>query len=609
MSLPAELQTVVEHLRAGRKSDARELLARYLKTTPRSDAAWYLLSFALDDPEKQEQCLQRALRLNPQNQRARARLAGLRSPARKPRRTGPRRRVVRRQSAAAAPGGGGIAPSQPERAGMRGRTKALIGLGGTALLLVGIVGGYFFLTYVTGMFSAQRAAVSTAQAATLIARATTGASVGLPPTWTPTVTLTPSPTATVTPTPTLTPTPTPVPPDATTAAEMETIKQEVADVRGLALQGESSSYVITSVKVRPILESSFRAGGGTEAEVRDLARSLSALGLIKPTYDLYTNILNGLTDSLGGFYFPWSKEIFVIGSRFSGIERWVYSHEFGHALVDAHFDVEAAGVYPICELTQDQCNAIRALVEGDASLVMNQWLGQYAGPQDVLDILDYTPPHRTLPDQFPPPYSLPDSNFPYEQGLAFVEFLHDRGSWAEVNVAYDRMPASTEQILHPQKYLDNERPLEVSAMDLDGILGDQWRLIDEDRLGEWSTYLLLAYAADLEAQIDLFTAEAAAAGWGGDHYSIYHHQVLERSVLAARWRWDTSSDAAEFSRALRTSQEGRFRGGDIDLGRGDCWQANETVSCVLTTGSETLWLLAPSQDLMVQLFTAAPTFD
>lgn len=608
MSLPSDLQAVVEHLRAGRKGPARELLVRYLKAEPNSDAAWYLLSFALDDRSKQLESLGRALRLNPANKRARARLRELKDAAQKPEASGPARRAAGGNAGTTARASG-IAASERPKGGMSGGTKALIAVGVVAFLLVGIVGGYFFLTYLTQSLSARRASLSTAQAATLIARATTGASVGLPPTWTPTMTVTPSATPTITPTPTHTPTATPIPPDATTAADMEIIQQEVADVRGLPLQGESSSYVISSAKVRPILESSFRAGGGTEEEVQDLARSLSALGLIKPTYDLYTNILNGLTDSLGGFYFPWSKEIFVIGRRFSGIERWVYSHEFGHALVDAHYDISAAGVYPICQLTQDQCAAIRALVEGDATLVMNQWLEQYAGPQDVLDILAYTPPHRTLPDQFPPPYSLPDSNFPYDQGLVFVQFLHDRGSWAEVNSAYERMPASTEQILHPQKYLDNERPVEVAALDLSGILGDGWGLIEEDRLGEWSTYLLLAYSADLEAQVDLFTAETAAAGWGSDRYYIYHHEGAGETVLAARWKWDTSSDAAEFSRALRTAQQGRFRGGDIDLGRGDCWQANEEVSCVLTTGTETLWLLSPRVELMTELFTIAPTFN
>lgn len=572
------------------------------------------MSFAVSDRKKQLECLQRCLRLNPGNRRAQSRLKQLRqgSPdtpvagtmraGASAARAGPPRR--RRPEEA-----GGLMPSRREGEGLSVRMKALIAGGGLVLLLAGAAGAYFFLSYLLGTFGEQRAIASTAQAATQIARATSGAAIGLPPTWTPTTTPTREPSPTITPTPTHTPTPTPVPPDPVTLAEMEEIQQEVADIRGLEVVGTSSSYVINSVKVRPILEASFRAGGGSEAEVEDLAHSLSALGLIKPTYDLYTNILNGLTDSLGGFYLPWSGEIFVIGGRFSGVERWVYSHEYGHALVDAHFDIGSAGVYPLCELNQDKCNAIQALVEGDATLVMTQWWQQYADPQDYQDILNYTPPHRTLPDEYPPPYSLPDSNFPYDRGLGFVQFLYNRGNWAEVNTAYDRYPESTEQILHPGKYLANEQPQEVTVPDLAGVLGQDWHQIESDTLGEWMTYLLLGYGADLASQVDLSVAETAAAGWGGDRYVVFRRGSTDDTVLAARWRWDTTGDAAEYARALRSAQDGRYRGGTVPMSRGDCWEANAITSCVLTSDGETLWLQAPAGDLMEGLFTAFPGFD
>jgi hypothetical protein len=485
----------------------------------------------------------------------------------------------------------------------------LLGVAGILLTVLAVGGGALFLSYVTRAMTGQRVAMATSQAATAEYRQTTGASVGLPPTWTPTATPTASATPTVSPTPTLSPTPTPVPPDPTTAAEMDVIRQQVADLRGLPVEDQAASYVITTSRVRPILEASFRIGGGKEEEVEDLSRTLQALGLIKPTYDLYTNILNGLTDSLGGFYLPWTEQIFVIGNRFSGIERWVFSHEYGHALVDAHYDVGSAGVYPLCQLTEDQCNAVQALVEGDATLVMTQWWLQYASPRDYEDILNYNPPHRTLPDQYPPPYSLPDSSFPYDQGLEFVDFLHQRGNWAEVNKAYQRLPQSTEQILHPEKYLANEGPVAVAAADLAPVLEDDWRKLEQNTLGEWTTYLLLAYSADLASQIDIDQAESAAAGWGGDTYLVYYSDELKETVMAARWLWESQGHADEFSRALAEVLEGRYRGGSVDLSRGSCWEANEEVSCMLKAGREILWLLAPDSARMESLFGAFTGFQ
>jgi hypothetical protein len=617
VALPVPLQQAVKALQAGQPKAAQSLLVPYLKQQPNSDVAWYLLSFAVEDEKRQLECLQRALKINPGNQKAQRRWQQLKaggegkapaeSAAQVDQSSGARP-ARRRQAPSAA--SSTFRRSQPQPTPKpSGRRTWLLVLGAVFTLGIAFVGGFIFLNYLAGNFGQQRALASTAQAATVIARTTTGAAVGLPPTWTPTTTPTASATPTITPTPSHTPTPTPVPPDPETRAEMDVIEQEVADLRGLPIEGSSASYVITSAKVRPILESSFRAGGGTQSEVEDLAQALVALGLIKPTYDLYTNILNGLTDSLGGFYLPWSGEIFVIGGSFSGVERWIYSHEYTHALVDAHFDIGSAGVYPLCERTQDSCDAIGALIEGDATLAMTQWWQQYANPQDFEDILSYNPPNRTLPDQFPPPYTLPDSSFPYDQGLAFVEYLYERGNWAGVNEAYSRLPVSTEQILHPEKYLAGEQPISIAPVDLAAQLGSNWRQVEDDRLGEWTTFLLLAYSADLPSQLDLAVAEQAAAGWGGDRYQVLVDDDNGQRLLAVQWIWDTGADAADFARALRSSLDGRFRGNQADLGRGDCWQANGEASCVLTDGDQTLWLLGPADGLLETLFTAYPDFD
>jgi hypothetical protein len=66
-----------------------------------------------------------------------------------------------------------------------------------------------------------------------------------------------------------------------------------------------------------------------------------------------------------------------------------------------------------CLGDQQGCAAIRALVEGDATLLMQQWWRQYAGPQDYQDILRYHPPRQTLPEDYPPPYVSRDLEFPY----------------------------------------------------------------------------------------------------------------------------------------------------------------------------------------------------
>jgi hypothetical protein len=118
----------------------------------------------------------------------------------------------------------------------------------------------------------------------------------LPPTWTISPTPSISPTPTPKPTRTLTPTPTFAPPNATARAQMNDIQQQVSDLRGLPIRAEVPQYVISTTSVRRKLEGLFFSYGSL-AQLEDEARVLSALGLIKPTYDLFTNTLNSLTDN------------------------------------------------------------------------------------------------------------------------------------------------------------------------------------------------------------------------------------------------------------------------------------------------------------------------
>jgi hypothetical protein len=287
----------------------------------------------------------------------------------------------------------------------------------------------------------------------------------------------------------------------------------------------------------------------------------------------------------------------------------VFAHEFDHALTDQHFDIGALGVYPDCLGDEQRCAAIRALVEGDATLLMQQWWRQYAGPQDYEDILRYRPPSQTLPEDYPPPYVSRDLEFPYLEGLKFVEYLHQRGNWAEVNRAYENLPFSTEQILHPEKYLSNEQPIALIAPPLTDTLGADWRLIDDNVLGEWTTYLILHAGADLAAQIPDSDALKAAQGWGGDRYQVYYNDVISQTVLAAEWVWDTPRDATEFKTAMLKHLGERFRGLKIDRGTRDCWESNQQTSCFLGNGDRALWLLAPDVTTLEGMLAQYPEFQ
>jgi hypothetical protein len=201
-------------------------------------------------------------------------------------------------------------------------------------------------------------------------------------------------------------------------------------------------------------------------------------------------------------------------------------------------------------------------------------------------------------------------NFPYNEGAIFVYSIYkwQNGYWAAVNKVYDNLPVSTEQILHPEKYLAGEKPVVMVVPDLQSVLGDGWTLIGSDSLGEFMTHLLLSYGADYLAEIPDETALTASAGWGGDHYVVYASPSGDQTVLAAEWNWDTANDETEFLAAMRDYLNARFRGEKPNPPTADCWSMNDQTTCLFHTNRNTLWILAPDMDTVKKVLSSYPAY-
>ena len=101
--------------------------------------------------------------------------------------------------------------------------------------------------------------------------------------------------------------------------------------------------------------------------------------------------------------------------------------------------------------------------------------------------------------------------FPYARGSVLVDRVRGEGGWAAVDRAFgDRPLLSSEQVLHPVKYEQRERPVPMRLPRLRGALPAGARTRLRGDLGEFDTdqFLREANGEELSA--------AAAAGWGGE---------------------------------------------------------------------------------------------
>jgi peroxiredoxin len=73
------LQQAEQFLRDGNKEAALPILMEYVRRNPDNARAWWMLGFTVTDPKQQMECLERVLRLAPENTRARDRLHKLKT--------------------------------------------------------------------------------------------------------------------------------------------------------------------------------------------------------------------------------------------------------------------------------------------------------------------------------------------------------------------------------------------------------------------------------------------------------------------------------------------------------------------------------------------------
>jgi hypothetical protein len=115
---------------------------------------------------------------------------------------------------------------------------------------------------------------------------------------------------------------------------------------------------------------------------------------------------------------------------------------------------------------------------------------------------------------------------------------------AGVDQTYRLLPASTEQILHPEKYFTMEPGLEVTVTETP-LAG--YEVFQEGVFGEWNLQLFLQDA------VDPGSAVIASAGWGGDLYRVL--TAGGEVVFIYRFEGDTPRDAEELEATLLVAAE------------------------------------------------------
>ncbi|MFN2421743.1 MAG: hypothetical protein ABR527_10285 [Gemmatimonadota bacterium] len=351
---------------------------------------------------------------------------------------------------------------------------------------------------------------------------------------------------------------------AALVAAARAVSREVAGIRDL----DWRRPVDFQVSNRPTIQAYARASLEREmssAQWESYQALLVHVGLIPAGLDLQDLVVRLYAEQIAGYYDPHVQTFYLADWLPPLLQRAVVAHEATHALQDQHFDLDRW----LTELspTEDGALARGAVVEGDAMAVMIAYLLAPTG-QTIEQLPDIA---RLLEGQgtaisaaYPTFERAPEALqrlllFPYVEGSRFVIETLGVGGWGAVDRLYHDPPASTEQILHPERYWrarDVPRALNVP----EGEAGAE--ILTSGSWGEFGARLVLAAALGDSA------AAEPARGWDGDRYALYR---LPNGGHRFSWSlaWDTPRDAEEFTRAYTQALVHRFPGTwRIETGQG-----------------------------------------
>ena len=300
-----------------------------------------------------------------------------------------------------------------------------------------------------------------------------------------------------------------------------------------------------------------------------------ALGLLPPDLDVRNLLERVLGEQVAGYYDQDIDQLVIRdevmhqlghdGPSETGEAQVTIVHELVHALQDQRLGLGDSNDE---ERPSDIESAYQAVVEGDATLAM---LGYVIEKQGVpLDALTQLPDRlaqfaaRATEGQRDPELAQAPAILrvtllsSYLDGLLFCAALHRQGGWEAVNQAHRQPPVSTEQILHPERYLAGERPDEVEVPELPALADAGYERLDDDRLGELE---MRVYFGQENDGVD----EAAADGWSGDHLVAYRRD----GNIAIVWFtvWDNAAQASEAATAAVRVGDESERGAVMRQGR------------------------------------------
>ncbi|HKE53339.1 MAG TPA: hypothetical protein VKC55_01045 [Actinomycetota bacterium] len=330
-----------------------------------------------------------------------------------------------------------------------------------------------------------------------------------------------------------------VPAEGPTPPVIQQVMKQVAQIRGFGYDHPVVAEPVSQAEIgRDVVAYTDQAYPKGQYARRSIA--WDTIGVVPDGTDLRAAYESYGSSQVIGYYDTITGTLKFTGSASpSPLERITLAHELTHAIDDQRFGLERLDELG-AECRDEDSAAATALVEGNATFFMLRWAQTFLTAAQQVQVGVEAAQQDTSTDGIPP-FLVRLEAFPYQQGMTFVSALDSRGGLKAVDQAFEHLPVSTEQIIHPERY-PNDAPTPVNVPDLSAELGEGWKDLDVMTIGE--EWLQIA----LGLRLDPSQASTAAAGWDGGTYRAWSNGDASAVVLSTVW--DTVADASQFADAM-----------------------------------------------------------
>lgn len=296
-----------------------------------------------------------------------------------------------------------------------------------------------------------------------------------------------------------------------------------------------------------------------ELKVEDIEAeelTLKKFGLVPKDFNLRSTMVDLLAEQAAAFYDYREKKLYLLQGSDPATQGAFIFHELAHALADQHFNL---GRYVRKGSNDDSSLARLAVLEGQATWLMFEFMAQKMGQSlktapAVVDMLS-----RSTADQFSSQYPVLSNAplyirasllFPYMDGLRFQNALVSKLDKEGFARPFKDPPVSSQQILHPEKYLAGIKPSKPNLPKM--ATAKEWMSIAEGSVGEFDHAVLIEQYGNKEDALKL------APQLRGSSFALLKNKADGRTVLLYSSEWEGVESARQMFASYRRVLERKW---------------------------------------------------